>query len=69
MELPVLWEQSGYGGMDGIAWLRKEIMLSKEEAEAGITLNLAMIDDSDWTYVNGTIGGKSGRPMECGPKI
>ncbi|MBN6104633.1 beta galactosidase jelly roll domain-containing protein [Xanthomonas sp. CFBP 8703] len=47
------WEASGYDGMDGIAWYRTAFTLSAEEAEAGITLGVGQVDDSDITYVNG----------------
>lgn len=53
LELPGLWEDKGYEGVDGILWFRKTIELSEEEAASGIELGLGKIDDSDWTYVNG----------------
>lgn len=53
LELPGLWEDKGYEGVDGILWFRKTIELSEAEAAAGIELGLGKIDDSDWTYVNG----------------
>jgi len=59
VSLPGLWEEGGYVGLDGIVWLRKVINLSREEAENGLTLNLAMIDDNDWTYMNGEMVGST----------
>ncbi len=59
MSLPSLWESKGYNGLDGIAWLRKEFNLSDSEAASDIMLDLAMIDDSDQTYVNGTLVGET----------
>ncbi|MBX2872363.1 MAG: beta galactosidase jelly roll domain-containing protein [Saprospiraceae bacterium] len=53
LELPGLWEEQGYEGVDGILWFRQTIELSEEEAAAGIELGLGKIDDSDWSYVNG----------------
>ncbi len=58
LKVPQLWEQSGYNGMDGIAWVRKEITLSPEEAKEDVALHLAMIDDADMTYVNGELVGQ-----------
>jgi sialate O-acetylesterase len=57
MRLPTLWEEAGYEDIDGVALIRKVIQLSKEEAENDIALHLGMIDDSDWTYVNGELVG------------
>lgn len=51
--VPGLWEQGGYPGMDGIAWYRTTFTLSAAEAKAGITLGIAAVDDTDFTYVNG----------------
>jgi len=53
MKLPQLWESAGLPDFDGVVWFRKEIVLNEAEAKAGITLNLAMIDDNDITFVNG----------------
>lgn len=51
--VPAFWETRGYDGMDGVAWYRTHFTLSAEEARQGVTLNLGMIDDSDFTWVNG----------------
>ena len=59
MNLPGLWEGSGYNGLDGVAWLRKEFNLSDSEAANDVVLDLAMIDDSDQTYVNGKLVGET----------
>jgi sialate O-acetylesterase len=53
MNLPQLWEGAGLSDFDGVVWFRYEFMLDEAEANAGITLNLGMIDDSDISYVNG----------------
>lgn len=52
LPVPALWESVGYK-MDGVAWYRTGFELSAEEAAAGVTLGLGMIDDSDETWVNG----------------
>ncbi len=59
MELPALWETAGFEGVDGVVWYRKTIVLSEAAAKAGIELGLGKIDDSDWTYVNGTEVGSN----------
>ncbi|MCC4597398.1 sialate O-acetylesterase [Xanthomonas campestris pv. phormiicola] len=47
------WENSGYDGMDGIAWYRTTFVLSAAEAKAGIVLGVGRVDESDTSYVNG----------------
>ncbi|MCB0633745.1 MAG: sialate O-acetylesterase [Lewinella sp.] len=54
MELPGLWEQKGWGFLDGFAWYRKTITLTAEQAAKKASIGLAMIDDNDITWVNGT---------------
>ncbi len=53
MTLPGLWEQKALGDLDGVVWFRKTISISKEDAGKEATLQLAMIDDIDETFVNG----------------
>ena len=59
MKIPGLWEQSGFNGLDGIVWFRKEFTLTKSQADQGITLSLGKIDDSDITWVNGEKVGET----------
>ena len=59
------WENQGYGTYDGYAWYRQKILIPeslKKDAEAngGLVLRLARIDDSDVTYFNGQILGSTG---------
>jgi len=62
LPVPALWETTGYTGMDGVAWYRTTFELSAEEAAAGATLGLGMIDDSDEAWVNGQpVGGLKNR--------
>ncbi len=53
MKLPGEWEQQGLDGLDGIVWFRKTITVSAADAGKAATLELAMIDDNDVTYING----------------
>ncbi len=59
LKVPGLWEGLGYGGFDGQAWYRTSVNLTKEEAANGINLGLAMIDDSDYVWVNGVKIGET----------
>jgi len=53
MQIPGLWDQ-GLGEFDGIIMLRKTIDIAPEDAGREAVLELAMIDDSDETFINGT---------------
>lgn len=58
MSVPALWETQSLAGVDGVIWFRKTFILKPDEAGLAATLELAMIDDSDETYVNGVkVGG------------
>lgn len=50
---PEFWEVQGLGDLDGTVWMRKSILISKEDAGNEAILELAKIDDQDITYVNG----------------
>ena len=55
---PQIWEKCGLPNFDGIVWFRKVVELPETWAGVEATLNLAMIDDLDNTYVNGVaVGG------------
>ena len=45
--------------IDGVAWLRKIIDIPQTWVGKELLLNLDAIDDCDWTYVNGTLVGKT----------
>lgn len=51
--VPKAWEEQGYEGLDGIAWIRKTIELTDEDIKNNVTLYLGKIDDEDNTYFNG----------------
>ena len=57
MELPGYIESNGLQGVDGIIWFRKEIYLTPAEANQNSTLYLAKVNDSDNTFINGTLVG------------
>ena len=61
VKVPGLWEKQAPGELDGIVWLRKTIVLPAASAGKAAVLTLAMIDDEDECYVNGTkVGGTRG---------
>ncbi len=53
MQAPELWENQQLGNIDGTVWMRKSIIISKEDSENNAMLELAKIDDMDITYING----------------
>ena len=61
MKLPGLWEQQGTGleELDGVVWFRKTITISAENAGKPASLFLGKIDDSDDTYLNGVLVGRT----------
>ena len=59
--VPARWEEAGWEGMDGVAWYRTAFELSAAEAQAGISLGLGTIDDSDVAWVNGREVGRTER--------
>ncbi len=59
MKLPGYIENNGLAGVDGIIWFRKEVEVSDAEAGKPATLSLAKINDSDNTYLNGTLIGSN----------
>lgn len=61
MEVPKLWEEAGYPGMDGVGWYRAIFTLSADEAARGVRLGLGTIDDSDISWVNGVEVGRTDR--------
>jgi sialate O-acetylesterase len=68
MKLPDLIENNGLGGVDGFIWFRKEINIKPAEAGMAATLSLAKINDSDNTYLNGTLIGST-KLMADKPRI
>ncbi|MFW6371243.1 MAG: sialate O-acetylesterase, partial [Bacteroidota bacterium] len=59
MSLPGLWERRGLEGLDGVVWFRKAINIDKADLGKNAVLNLAKIDDSDKTWVNGVLVGET----------
>jgi len=59
MVIPQYWEEKYLPDYDGVVWFRKEVVLKGDEALRDATLVLGPIDDSDYTYVNGVLVGKT----------
>lgn len=59
MPLPGYIEQNGLEGVDGIIWFRREIEVKPGEENKPATLYLAKINDSDHTFLNGTLVGST----------
>src|SRR5690606_4463792 len=59
LPVPGVWESAGWNGMDGVAWYRTSFELSPAGAQAGVTLGVGRIDDSDTTWVNGVEVGRT----------
>ncbi len=57
MSLPNSWESQGLADFDGVVWFRKAITISAADAGKEATLELAKIDDSDESFVNGVSVG------------
>ncbi len=61
IQAPALWESEGYPNLDGIAWYRKEFVLTADEANAKAEVSLGPVDDIDETYINGQFIGRTER--------
>lgn len=61
VNVPCYWESQGHPEYNGFAWYRKTVRISAELAGAKLILLLGKIDDSDQTFVNGTLIGQTGR--------
>ncbi|MEO6732087.1 MAG: sialate O-acetylesterase [Ferruginibacter sp.] len=60
IKAPGVWEEQALPDFDGIVWLRKTVTITAADAGKPAVLELAMIDDKDDTYVNGTKVGGTG---------
>lgn len=58
IQVPGLWEEQQLKNFDGVAWLRKSFQLPVADAGKAAVLELAAIDDSDVTYINGVKVGE-----------
>ena len=61
MNVPSLWENQQLPNLDGEVWMRKSIVISKDDAGKEASIELAKIDDQDITYINGVEIGTTNR--------
>lgn len=59
LKLPGIWEEQGLDYLDGEVWLRKTIELTHIDIAESAVLELAMIDDTDETFINGVKVGST----------
>ena len=62
MTMPGIWENAGVPALadyDGVVWLRHTVKLPAAWVGHALTLGLAPVDDSDSTYVNGQLVGRT----------
>lgn len=60
IQVPQVWEKAGLKDLDGIVWFQKEFELSSEQAKSEVVmLELGPLDDSDMTFFNGPLIGKT----------
>ncbi|HEX8059734.1 MAG TPA: sialate O-acetylesterase, partial [Cyclobacteriaceae bacterium] len=57
MTLPGTWEGQSWPDLDGTVWFRRSFELPAADAGKEATLWVAMVDDSDETYINGVKTG------------
>jgi len=53
LHAPDVWESLGLNGLDGVILFRKSFIIDADNAGKPAVLQLAQIDDSDITYING----------------
>lgn len=59
INVPMLWEDQGLPGFDGVVYYRKEFFVTEEQLKENVQLNLGTIDDVDYTYINGVKLGET----------
>ena len=62
MLLPDSWTQAGHNHA-GIFWFRRTVDLTAQQAAKATRLHLGAIDKCDRSYVNGTLVGSTGTPL------
>lgn len=59
--VPAYWEKKGYPDLNGFAWYRKQVNISKKLARLKLILLLGKINDIDQVFFNGTLIGSTGK--------
>ncbi|GAB4044773.1 sialate O-acetylesterase [Spirosoma litoris] len=61
MTMPSDWEWRGLPTLDGVVWLRQEVMIPEGKKLQKMVLHMGSVDDQDSTFVNGKlVGNKKG---------
>ena len=55
--IPGYWQAGELKGVNGVVWFRKDVTLTKEQAEQGDVIQLGRIVDADSVYINGRFVG------------
>jgi len=61
IKVPSHWENSGFENYDGFAWYRLHFSVDIKNLNEKLFLLVGKVDDSDETYLNGTLIGSSGK--------
>ncbi|MVM34297.1 sialate O-acetylesterase [Spirosoma sp. HMF4905] len=66
MTMPSDWEWRGLPTLDGVVWLRQEVVIPEGKMLQKMILHLGSVDDQDSTFVNGQFVGhkKGGGPRD-----
>ncbi|WP_332368005.1 sialate O-acetylesterase [Spirosoma telluris] len=57
MEMPSDWEWRGLPTVDGVVWLRQEVLIPEGKPLQKMVLHMGSVDDQDSTFVNGQLVG------------
>ncbi|QMW06281.1 sialate O-acetylesterase [Spirosoma foliorum] len=57
MTMPSDWEWRGLPTLDGVVWLRQEVMIPEGKKLQKMVLHMGSVDDQDSTFVNGRLVG------------
>jgi hypothetical protein len=60
LEVPAYWESQGCKDYDGFAWYRRSVFVPRCQAGSRTVLVMGRIDDSDQTFLNGVLIGRTG---------
>jgi len=60
IQVPGIWENQGYEDYDGLAWYKKDFVLTEKAEEKRLVLLLGKIDDTDEVFLNGELIGRTG---------
>ncbi len=52
IDVPSLWEEAGYPGLDGTFWYRRSFSLPDSLQGRRIWLDMGAVDDEDETFIN-----------------